>query len=509
MHWRTFTHICLTISLVICGCISGQSYTLQFTDQSAVDPIRWPASIVYVSLSTSLNDPPANIKKGSDVLGAVRKALKRWSSAAKVDFVELSSPTQGVSSIAGGGDGVNLISVASTRENAALFRGQNAVQPARTRIFFDASGNITEADIVLNPTQKFSTDGTFNTYDLESTFTHEIGHMLGLDHSAVIGSTMQPRQAWNGTFYATQFSGRVLSSDDILGIQALYGARNSQTKSGSISGSLTYPGGTPAAGVNVWVEDATDGRVVESVLTRASGVYKLGSLAPGAYNLYLSSLDGQTGHPDMDSSKGTIPASNLKAAAIRTKEVGRIEVAEGSARIVNVEVAIEPSDFQLSVLGVNNQASSVAVPLIAGNTYTIFAGGKGVVTEELLSEKITVSSPFIHVDRTTISQEAFGKGIDVVSFQVSVDPNTPPGTYSLWVGSRNGALGCLVGALVISEGSADAVANEFLLPTGRTIADDPTRSLLLHLENSGDEEMDSTYSEMGAFNQLLIVRTFS
>jgi hypothetical protein len=123
-----------------------------------------------------LNDPPANIKKGSDVLGAVRKALKRWSSAAKVDFVELSSPTQGVSSIAGGGDGVNLISVASTRENAALFRGQNAVQPARTRIFFDASGNITEADIVLNPTQKFSTDGTFNTYDLESTFTHDRTH---------------------------------------------------------------------------------------------------------------------------------------------------------------------------------------------------------------------------------------------------------------------------------------------------------------------------------------------
>src|SRR6266404_2616564 len=326
MYWRTLTQICLTISLVICGCISGQSYTLQFTDQSAVDPIRWPASIVYVSLSTSLNDPPSNIKKGSDVLGAVRKAMKHWSSAARVDFVELSSPAQAISSIAGGGDGINLISVASTRENAALFRGQNAVQPARTRIFFDTSGNITEADIVLNPTQKFSTDGTFNTYDLESTFTHEIGHMLGLDHSAVLGSAMQPRQAWNGTFYAPQFSGRVLSSDDILGVQALYGARNSQTKSGSISGSLTYPGGTPASGVNVWVEDAADGRVVESVVTRASGTYKLGSLAPGAYNLYFSSLDGPLGHPDMDSSKGTTQTSNPKSAAIRTKEVGRFRV---------------------------------------------------------------------------------------------------------------------------------------------------------------------------------------
>src|SRR4029077_4667472 len=195
MHLRTFTHFWLTLSLVIFGCISGQSYTLQFIDQSAVNPIRWPASIVYVSLSTSLNDPPANIKKGSDVVGAVRKALKQWSSVARVDFVELSSSTQSVSSVAGG-DGINLITVASTRENSALFRGQNAGQPARTRIYFDASGNITEADIVLNPALKFSTDGSFNTYDLESTFTHEIGHLLGLDHSAVIGSAMQPRQAW-------------------------------------------------------------------------------------------------------------------------------------------------------------------------------------------------------------------------------------------------------------------------------------------------------------------------
>jgi hypothetical protein len=402
-----------------------------------------------------------------------------------------------------------LITVASTRENSALFRGQNAGQPARTRIFYDASGNITEADIVLNPAQKFSTDGSFNTYDLESTFTHEIGHMLGLDHSAVIGSAMQPRQAWNGTFYVSQLSGRVLSSDDIMGVQALYGARNSQTKSGSISGSLTYPGGTPASGINVWVEDAADGRVVESVVTRASGAYKLGSLAPGAYNLYFSSLDGQSDHTDMDSSKGPLPTSNSKVAAIRTKELGRIEVAEGSARTVNAEVATELFDFQLSILGINNQASSVAVPLIAGNTYTIFAGGKGVVAEDLLSEKLAVSSRYIHVDRTTISQETFGKGIDVVSFQVSIDPNAPPGTYSLWVGSRNGALGCLVGALVVSDGIANAVADELSPPTVLPIANDPTRSLLLRLEHSGDEEADSIYSEVGGFATFLKVRTFS
>lgn len=72
-------------------------------------------------------------------------------------------------------DNVNLISVTNT---GVTFSDQN--NPGRARVFFDPNtGRIQEADIALNPASQFSTDGTANTFDLEATLTHEIGHMLG------------------------------------------------------------------------------------------------------------------------------------------------------------------------------------------------------------------------------------------------------------------------------------------------------------------------------------------
>jgi hypothetical protein len=47
-----------------------------------VRKIRWPKKTIQISLSNSLLAPGANIKADSDVVGAVRRALSRWSSLA-------------------------------------------------------------------------------------------------------------------------------------------------------------------------------------------------------------------------------------------------------------------------------------------------------------------------------------------------------------------------------------------------------------------------------------------
>src|SRR5207237_7939712 len=113
--------------------------------------------------------------------------------------------------------------------------------PGRTRLFYDSGGAIVEADIALNPAVEFSSDGTPGTYDLESTFTHEMGHLIGLEHSAILGATMQPRQAMNGLYDLPAITQRSLSEDDIAGARTVNGSR---AGTGSILRSLlagTFP----------------------------------------------------------------------------------------------------------------------------------------------------------------------------------------------------------------------------------------------------------------------------
>ena len=57
---------------------------------------------------------------------------------------------------------------------------------------------------------------TIDGIDLETVALHEIGHLLGLRHSAVAGSVME-------AIYAGQR--RALTQDDITGIKSLYGSR--------------------------------------------------------------------------------------------------------------------------------------------------------------------------------------------------------------------------------------------------------------------------------------------
>src|SRR5581483_11814593 len=112
----------------------------------------------------------------------------------------------------------------------------------------------------------------------ESTFTHEVGHLLGLEHSAILGATMQPRQAMNGLFGLPAFTQRTLSEDDITGARALYGSR---AGTGSIFGRL--------------VANSVGGqsqRVFGGNVTLPSGDYRIDALDPGNYRIIGQSLDG-------------------------------------------------------------------------------------------------------------------------------------------------------------------------------------------------------------------------
>src|SRR5712692_5340348 len=253
----------LTMMVLMLGAsLPASAYSVHYHDASGIVARRWLANPIIVAFSRSLYSPPPNIKVGSDVIGAAQRALQHWAAAANIQFLETSSSATSISP-QNAGDGVNLITVST--DNVAAFGSSDS--PGRTRVFYDSGGAIVEADIALNPAETFSSDGTAGTYDLEATFTHEVGHLLGLEHSAVIGATMQPRQAKNGLYGLPALTQRTLSADDRAGVRSLYGPR---TGTGSIAGKLIANGLAQTQtvfGGHVFAEDIATGKVFAGSVT--------------------------------------------------------------------------------------------------------------------------------------------------------------------------------------------------------------------------------------------------
>ncbi len=427
-----------------------RAYTVQYASASSLNARRWLTQPIIISLSTSLASPPPNIKTGSDVVGAARRALRHWSSISNVQFFETSSTTQTISP-ANAGDHVNLITVSS--DNAASFNSED--NPGRTRVFSDASGAITEADIALNPNVAFSTDGTVGTYDLESTFTHEIGHLLGLEHSAIISATMQPRQAMNGLFGLPAFTQRSLSYDDIAGARALYGSR---IGTGSLFGRLvtnSFGGQSqPVFGAHVFAEETSTGRVIAGSITLHSGDYRIDGLPPGSYRVIGQGLDGPIEPEEIATARGSYAGLIDTTPPFRTYIATRsasqsIAVSADKATSLGFFVSSSLPQLAPRLMGMNGELSTVALPLSAGRKVRVYIAGEGM--DEIPPSGISSTSPFISIDPESVIEEQFDTPYPAISFEITVARNTPAGEYSIVLESSEGEIVYVVGALTIGD----------------------------------------------------------
>src|SRR6266496_2700382 len=142
-----------TIALCVLVAFCPLALAYEYRDNQGVGGKHWVTNPIIITFSSSLTSPPRNIKSGSDVIGAARRALDHWSRVANIKFLENNSATQTISP-QNVGDGINLITVAT--DNAAAFGWSDS--PGRTRVFYDSAGTIVEADVALNPNEPFSTD---------------------------------------------------------------------------------------------------------------------------------------------------------------------------------------------------------------------------------------------------------------------------------------------------------------------------------------------------------------
>lgn len=402
----------------------------QRPDEVQTTRLRWRNGPIRISLSNSLTRANINIKAGSDeVAEAIERSFAAWERAGAPVFELVWSDRQSVSAAGNSGDGVSLITISQTPENLLLFSRDPGEISARTRVFFNGKGSITEADIVLNPYQQFSTDGSIGTFDLESTLTHEIGHLLGLEHSAVFGATMHDNYAKNGVFSLESFSARTLSDDDIASLHALYGVRDDPDNCcGRINGRV-QANGKIARSFQVWAEDAATGKVSAETAAAADGTFKLEGLPRGEYNLFAQGVYGTKGAP-------------------AAENIGRYTVEKGRTVSVIKRIAERSGNTDLRYIGFNGQLSEVAVSLNRGKSYTVYLGGKNLNVGKF---DIEVNSPFLSVAQDSITSYEYDEGLAVIRFEIRVRPDTPLGEYSISIKGDTGERRTIIGGLTIEE----------------------------------------------------------
>jgi len=416
---------------------SAVAYTPQISDEAKGSRLKWKNGTINIALSSSLVKPPLNIKLESDITGAVRRSLATWEKAAGIKFNEVSSDKQSVSPAGNAGDGVSLITVAPTTENLLLFGGESSEVSAKTRVFYNRKGIITEADIVLNPHVQFSSDGTIGTFDLEETITHEIGHLLGLAHSHLVGSTMQTHQGKNGIYNLPQIASRTLSDSDIANLRALYGAKaDDENCCGALKGKITLSPTAAANNFHVWLEESETGKIHAGTITQADGSFLLEGLSAGKYRV-LAQDSGEK--------------QKNRKRIFSGGELGEVSIENGKVAVLEKQIAFKERSFSLKYVGLYGQISNIPIQVNGGKSFLIYLGGENLNPNELT---VSASTPFIKVTPNTTFKQDFGDEISVLSFEISVKLNAPAGEYSLRLQKNNGEVEYFVGGII-----NDAVLN--------------------------------------------------
>lgn len=197
---------------------TAAAFEIKHTTDGA--PVRWPAGAV--ELVIALDDGPRGV---DPALGwaAAEAAIATWNQVLIPHGVELVGVRRPGSLATDPRDGENRLRWALAAADAGLEPGVLAMTHLR---FAAGDGAVQDADVVMNGAEHGWTavdercagdPACRQRFDLQSTLTHELGHLLGLSHSSDRGAAMYAEGR------ACDASRRALGADDRAAIEHLYG----------------------------------------------------------------------------------------------------------------------------------------------------------------------------------------------------------------------------------------------------------------------------------------------
>lgn len=249
-----------------------------------------------------------------------------------------------------GNDNRNLIFYDATGELMGAPEGTGVI--AFARIINNDDGLITDVDIVFNGRDhQFSIEEN-NTpedlVDLQAVMTHEIGHLLGLDHSPLVGEPVDRPTMYPYNTALAPREERSLEPDDLAGITALYPVEG---LTGGVRGQVLSADG-PAFGVHVVAYQADTDVFVASSLSGSAGEqkgpdgdgrYEILGLPPGDYHIAIEQHHGAISADNFGGIFQTLYEARLD------KEYYKNAFVQDNAQIVRVEIdrVIENIDFAI------------------------------------------------------------------------------------------------------------------------------------------------------------------
>lgn len=345
----------------------------------------------------------------------IDRAFNEW---AEVPDANISFTDDGIADNATAGhNGRNTVSVMDD-----LFKNQNYI--ALTSNWWDDSGHMTEADIQIDSTQ-------VQNYNVQQLVAHEVGHFLGLDHSAVLSSVMFP--------YVTNGPVTPLDSDERTAIAAIYPKTNPATNSATLMGRVTGDDGAIFAAHVVAVD--SHGSLVASDLTDQNGNFILRGVPADSYRIYAEPLDGPVESANLS---GVFRNAKLKAFPTEFLPGPPLQVENGKVYgnlVLNTNGTARLNPIWIGLCGANGvdaTLTSNAVNVRAGQSVNIAVAGDGFISG---LTKFDVLSPNFH--RTSDYRYAG----NYVSATFAIDGSAPSGSAVILVSNSPTEEATLTGAL--------------------------------------------------------------